>query len=420
MVLKEAGRRTRVAVCLTAILSSGVFTTGCYDRQELESQAFVTTIGVDKAPGGQIDCTMRLALPKNPSSGGGGGGGGQPLAGSGPVTYRGRSVTEAMLLANSNIERHVSMSHLTMIFFGEDLAKEGLKDQLQPLVRFRDFRRTTLVALAKGKAQEVMNEEKPMIDQSAGRLSDSIAEVGTRTGLIPTVHLHDFLSALESPHESPLLPVFAVNEAVKKDPKGQKGIQSDVADFQPGQASRSGGNPVEWIGAAVFQKDKLVGYLNGRESIYLRMLKGTLRTVKLDFPDENKKNATVSIFARKEHNPQYFVSLSNPVKIQVYVPLDADLISSRLDYRTAPMRQKLEQQLEERISRDLKGVLQKLLDDKGADVIPISQSIRRQFRTDAEFASYPWEKMMKTAVIDVNVDLKIRRFGVQMVPIGLT
>jgi spore germination protein KC len=420
MALKEIVRRTHVVACMTAILSSGVFTSGCYDRQELESQAFVTTIGVDKAPDGQIDCTMRLALPKNPSSGGGGGGGGQPLAGSGPVTYRGRSVTEAMLLANSNIERQVSMSHLTMIFFGEDLAKQGLKDQLQPLVRFRDFRRTTLVALAKGKAQEVMKEEKPMIDQSAGRLSDSIAEVGTRTGLFPTVHLHDFLSALETHHESPLLPVFAVNEAVQKDPKGEKGIQSEAADYQPGQASRSGGNPVEWMGAAVFRKDKLVGYLNGRESIYLRMLKGTLRTVKLDFPDENAKNATVSVFVRKEHNPQYVVSLSNPVKIQVNVPLDADLISSRLDYRTAPMRQKLEQQLKGRLSQELKGLLENLLHEKGADVIPISESIRRKFRTDAEFANYPWETMMKTADIDVNVDLRIRRFGVQMVPIGLT
>ncbi|GMA61853.1 hypothetical protein [Alicyclobacillus fastidiosus] len=46
--------------------------TGCYDRQELEQQAFVSVLGVDKAPDGLIDCTFRIALPVNPTGGGGG------------------------------------------------------------------------------------------------------------------------------------------------------------------------------------------------------------------------------------------------------------------------------------------------------------------------------------------------------------
>lgn len=412
--------------------------TGCYDRQELESQAFVTTLGVDKAPDGQIDCTFRIALPKNPSSGGGGGGGGQPLAGSGPVTFRGHTINEAMNLANSSVERTLTMSHLTMIIFGESLARSGLEQYMQPLVRFREFRRTVQVAISKGDAKDVMNANKPMLDQSAGRLADSIAQVGSKTGLYSKGTLHEFITALEAPHQSPALPTFAVNQSVKESSSqsgGQGGTggggggssqgggeqgkpTGSAANYQVGKVSRQGGNPVEWIGSAIFKGDKLTEFLNGRETVYLRFLRGTLKSSKMDFPDPTQKDVLVSMYVRKARAPRYYVTLSNPMQIKVDLPLEADVISSTVDYSQPNMRPKLEAGLVTNIKNESTQLLNKIMKGQQTDVIPISDSIRSQFRTYQEYRDYPYEARLKNAVITVQPKMSVRRFGVQMMPIS--
>src|SRR5579875_3550102 len=113
-MFKKLWNRYAVLLMIAAVPFA---TTGCFDRQELEQQAFVVKLGLDAAPGGLIDCTFRLAMPVNPAAGGKKGGK-EPLAGAVPVTFRAHSINEAMLLANSSIERTISFSHLTNIVFG--------------------------------------------------------------------------------------------------------------------------------------------------------------------------------------------------------------------------------------------------------------------------------------------------------------
>ena len=266
--------RQTVVVLLMCALCTCV--TGCYDRQELEQQAFVTALGIDKAPGNMIDFTLRFALPQNPAGGGGAGSSADtPLAGKAPVTYRAHSVTEALLIANSSVERQVSLTHLTNIIFGKSLAQEGLKPTMQVLVRYREFRPTILVSVADGTAREVLANQKPMLDKTSGRLADGIALTSQRTGLVPVAYLQDLHRFVEGEHSGGVLPLFSVNQKVKDDPQGEQGVKDGQDVFQPGQVPRAGGDPVEWLGAAVFHHDQLVGVLNGRESIQLQFLRGS-------------------------------------------------------------------------------------------------------------------------------------------------
>jgi spore germination protein KC len=401
---------------LLALVCIASLATGCYDKQELEEQAFVTTLGVDPAPNGFIDCTFRIALPRNPSSEGGKAGK-SPLAGTGPITFRAHTITEALLLANSSVERTMSLTHLGSIFFSEDIAKLGLNPQVQAMVRYREFRPTILVAVCKGTAKEILSADTPMLEQSASRTADSIALVGRRTGLIPVVYLHDLTSALESKHAAVMLPIFSVNQSVKDDPKGKQGIEQKQVDFQAGQVSRSGGNPVEWMGAAIFKQDKMLGEISGRDMIHLRMLQGQLKTTKLDFPDPSQAGF-VSLSVRRERNPRYIVDLANAGHVSVDVPLEAEILSIQTgtDYTNPVERHKLEQYLDQQLAGQLTDFMHRTLQQQGADVIPLSNTVRRQFATHAAYSAYPWEEKLKQANLEVKVDLHIRRFGVQLNP----
>ncbi len=410
--------RQAVITLLTCALCSCV--TGCYDRQELEQQAFVTALGIDKAPGDMIDFTLRFALPQNPAGGGSGGSSADtPLAGKAPVTYRAHSVTEALLIANSSVERQVSLTHLTNIVFGKSLAQEGLKPTMQVLVRYREFRPTILVGVADGTAREVLATQKPMLDKTSGRLADGIALTSQRTGLVPVVYLQDLHRFVEGEQSGGVLPLFSINQKVKDDPQGEQGVKDGQDVFQPGEVPRAGGDPVEWLGAAVFRHDQLVGMLNGRESIQLQFLSGILRNTKLDFSDPLAPGKHVGLSMRKERAPRYTVQLSNPMAIDVDVPLEADLLNveSGVDYSRPENRTKLEQSLQAATAKEYTALLTKLYHDYDADVIPISQHARGHFATDQQFTSYPWAQRFRTADIRVHVSLRIRRFGVQLTPL---
>lgn len=414
----RGGRRhvlKRMCVVLI-LLSSPVAMTGCYDRQELEQQAFVSTLGIDKGPNGLIDCTLRISVPVNPS-GAGAKGGMEPLASTKPVTVRAHSINEAMVLAGGSIERTITFSHLTLIIFGNELARDGVLTYIQPLIRYQQFRRSVLMSISKTTALDVIQADKPMLDTSIVRVADGMAMVGERSGIIPVCRLHDLASALENPHQSVIAPLYNINDFVKNDDATLP--DNDKISYEAGKVLRLGGNPVEWMGAAVFKGDKVVDYLNGEDCIYIRMLEGGLYHAKLDLDDPSETGQDISVSLHKERAPQYKISLTNPVQIHVNLPVDVDVdnVASGIDYAQAGKRPILEKGLSEQVDQKLHQVLERLLVKDKTDVVPVSKYIRGKFRTYQQFADYPWDEQMKDAKIVVNADVHVRRFGVQMDPL---
>ncbi|MCL6631708.1 MAG: Ger(x)C family spore germination protein [Alicyclobacillus herbarius] len=408
--------------------------TGCFDRQELEQLAFVTGVGLDKAPHGLIDVTLQIAAPEGNDEGGGGGSGKEQGKGTQPVTFRVHSIPEALSLANTSIERTVTLSHLSIVIFGESLAKEGLKKTLEPMVRFREFRRTLFVAVAKGEAKDIFANDNLMLERSTARLADNLFVMGNRNGLFPSKQLQDFLVAVENPHEDPLLPVFAVNQAVAQTSGGEAasgqndsgGGQGDSAggsitkttvDFTAGQVARAGGNPVEWIGGALFRGDKLVGYLSGREMLYLRILDGSLHSAKVDFADPLHPQQTIGLFLRKERSPSEQLVLTNPPRVRFLVPLDADLTTAvEPSAERSLASQEIEQSLDKTMANEMAALLKKLYHQYEVDPIPLSRRLRTHFLTHQAVVQYPWRERMRKADFQVRVDLNIRRFGIQAMP----
>ncbi len=389
---------------------------GCYDRKELEQQAFVTVLGIDQGPAGSIDCTFELASPQSPE------GGSPSSATKSPnrVVVRAHSLAEALTVANASVERSLSFTHLTMVIFGQPLAENGLGDLLQSLIRFREFRGTILLALAKGSAQDVIQSFTPMLEKSPSRAAESVALVGQERGIIPVTYLHDFTRELQTNNVDGLVPLFAINEAVKADPKGHSRISPNAQpQLSAGSLPRSGGNPVEWTGSGVFRDDKLVDFLDGEQTRDVEMLRGKVRRTLITFQDPLNKQAHVGLSLHAEDKPVYHVTLGKPVRIQITVPLEADIenTESSVDYTQPNMRAKLEQSVSQQLNAELKTVLTHLLVQDSVDPVPISDHIRGQFATHQQFETYPWIERAKGADILIDTKLHIRRFGIQTIPL---
>lgn len=393
--------------------------TGCYDRQELEQQAFVSVLGIDKAPGGLIDCTFRFAQPVNPT-GTSSQAGSEPLAGKESLTVRAHTINEATVLASSSVERSITFTHLSFLLFGSELAKQGISPYLQTLTRYREFRRTVPFAVSQEKAQEIMASMKPMMASSISKIADGITMESRRTGMMPPCRLQDLITSMEVPHQDTVAPLYSINHYVSsKDSSLPDGAK---VSYQAGDIPRKGGNPVDWMGGGVFRGDKLVDMLSGEDVFYLRLLQGGMDHAKVELNDPNHPKQKIGLMLHKEGAARIFISLHQPMRVRILMPIDVDVvnIASGHDYTTRASRLQLQKSLSAQVDKREERLLHRLLVTDQADVIPLSQHIRGQFGTYRAFANYPWYQSLKKAKVTVQSDVQVRRFGVQIEPLQTT
>ncbi|GIM46935.1 germination protein GerAC [Collibacillus ludicampi] len=430
---------------------------GCYDRVELEEMAFVVSMGFDKGPGDTIDVTARVAVPRKltgggSGGGGGGAGGGEEVGGAKAITIRAHTVEEALNLLNTSVERRVSLIQLSIVVFGEDLARRGILPYIRPLVRSREFRRTIFVSVVKGKAKEAFDANKPILENTVTRYNEDVRQVGRHTGLSTTIMLHDFVTAVESVHEDPYTGVFAVNEDVKvqaeeekkknkskgdgkggdegtegetggkgaKQESGEKiKIKGQDISFEPGQVKRQGGNPLEFIGMAVFQKDKLVTILDGIDTRMLLSLRGELNRTQAIFANPYSKNDYITVEIKQARPPQFeVIPLKEPLQIRIHLSLEGDLLGEMAgtDFTKEGKADLVEKIVADKVRARILSLLNTLYHKYQADPVGIVNHIRGQFLTMQDLKAYDWREKLKTADIDVDVNFKLRRVGVQLAP----
>ncbi|MFM1652075.1 Ger(x)C family spore germination protein [Brevibacillus sp. B_LB10_24] len=393
---------------------------GCYDKVELEEVAFVAAVGIDEAPDNQIDVSIRVSIPRKLAGqeGTSGGSGEEVLSGAKPVTVRAKSIIEAITLLQTNIERRLDFSHMSNFVFSESLARKGLIKHLRPLSRYREFRRTITVSIAKGQVRELLLMDKPILEQSVHRLTQSINAVMKSTGQAFPATLHTFLYMLETTTDDPVVSIIAVNKEAAKD---EKSIPKDKKmAFVAGEIAREGGNPVDFAGTALFSADKLVAMLDTKESRMLTMIRGEMPPIKFHFTDPLRKKELVSLELKHARPPKLQVDLkANPIRIHLSEKLEATLIGvhSEVNYTTPKNMSLLEKQVGKELEKRQEELMNKVFHTYQCEPFGILSRSRGQFATFAEIEHFDRRNALKNAIVDVDVKVEIRRIGSQLRPV---
>ncbi|MGI6165695.1 MAG: Ger(x)C family spore germination protein, partial [Limnochordia bacterium] len=251
--------RTRRLVLVVLILM--MFLTSCWNRREIETLGFVLAVGVDKAAEeGKIMLSVQIAKPF-------------ALAGPSVVAERpfwlvsstGYTVFEAIRNFLSQSPRRPFWAHNRFILIGEELAREGIMEIIDLFARDGESRRTVQVVIVKGaKAVDLLQAEFELerlpSEGAQGILLGSLAGLGTTVG----TELNDLLQMLELPGMEPVaLRAEIVDRPPDVDLRGQ--LKRDVISTS-----------ARLSGAAVFKKDKLVGWLGPKQTRGLLWIKGEI------------------------------------------------------------------------------------------------------------------------------------------------
>ncbi len=407
-----SGRPAHVFVLL--LLMVLLVLAGCWDHREVEDLGLVLLTAVDAAPEDRIRVEVQTLVPGALAGGGGGvggmGGGGR---GGGRKPYRNfvaeaRTVFNAFRQLSMEAPRRLFFAHNQVIIISEKLARErGVSPVLDFFDRNREIRRDTWILVARGELKEIIDVPGHMDVIPAQRI---IGLINNRqlSSHFAINRLGDFIEMLESPGIEPYTAIIGMtpNKAMSR------------VGLQPGTVGVEPSHNIRLTGAAVFRRDRLVGWLDERESRGLLWVRGEVRggPVTFSLPDaRDGRNIAVEILRAGRGGVKLEPRLAGgQLSMTVKIDTRVNLVESQalgIDLTNPQVISRLEKQLAAAIKQGITACVTRLQEDYMADALGFGEAVHRKYPRVWRQIEGEWEYVFASMPVTVEVKTSIRRTG---------
>lgn len=401
---------------------SSTFLSGCYDRREVDELGYVMAIGLEKGTTNTLRMTLQLAVPKAISGSGesgGEGGGGKPSL---VTTLEAPGIYSGLNMANVYIGREINVSHAKVVAFSEELAKEGILSYIHALVRGRDFRGNMNIAVVKGSVEDFLKSIQPVLEISTARYYEQMFKSYKHTGFTANTQLVHFYSKAEGTTEEPVAILAGVSKynssdefTVEDSTYKEKGKSRPFeGDYTAGNMPKTGSIKSELMGLAVFNGSKMVGELDGEESLHYLMIVGQYNDSYITVFDPLNNEYYILLNTSQNRKPVHIVNMinGNPlIKIKIFLEADILSIQSGINYESTENVSILEKAAEEQLKQGMIRLLEKTAKDMESDIFGFGKKIKHNFLTWKEWEDFQWLNKYKDSSFDVDISFKIRRPG---------
>lgn len=396
----------------TILLGMGVLLSGCNGARESEEVAYIVAIGIDKAEEeGMITVTYQIAKPN--VEGNKGEGEKDTIL----LTNSATTITESFSLLNSTTSLAPSLSHVKVLVVGQEVARDGLADMWGTLKRYREYRGSMFVLVARGTAKEFLEESKPSFNISASKYFETMLDSGIDNGYYLRTSFHQFYTRLKSNSAQPYATFVDVSSlSGKGEISTPKVSGGKTGGYIAGNIPLQGGNPVEFAGTAIFKGDKMVGTLSTTETRMLAILLGEYHHGFLSVEDPIDPKHVIVVNLRLGSTPKINAILEDgrPV-ISVKISLEGEItsLSSGINYEQESYLKVLEEQINMVLQQEMVNMIQHT-QELGSDVGGLGYYIRPLFTNYQEYLEYPWLAEYSQSKVNVTIQTKIRRTGLMI------
>ncbi|MDQ1909949.1 Ger(x)C family spore germination protein [Paenibacillus sp. GD4] len=369
---------------------------GCWDRKEVNDVAFVSGSGIDKA-GDLYKVTVQIPLPSQMggagSKGGGGGTSGSKSWFNDIVT--GKTVRESNVIQQKSLSRQLNFSHRRIVVFGEELARGGLGHLMDIFVRVPQNRLSSLIAIAKGEASELLNANSP-IEQFPSELMRELVQNLTEH---PTT-LKRLNQKLLTEGVDPLVPALTLIKS-GSDVEGKSNMM------------------IKSSGLAVFERSKLKGFINEPLSSYLLIAMGEARNPEVTVKS-TRGNGSISVLLKDLNVELIPLMTEEQITIRMKIHAKGTLVDNESNFHATSHALELEAQIKELLVTNISKAVALLQNTYHSDPLGFGDLIHRHnmkawrsLREDWRRTHYPKVKL------EVVPSISIKHSGTVNKPFGI-
>ncbi len=260
--------------------------TGCWNYRELNDIAVVDAIGIDLEDKHYV-VSVQIQLPqKEPSSGSA-----TKVEGESPIiTYKtkAKTIQEALNKITFKSPKELLISHIDIVIISEKLARHGINDFIDSLLRNRETRKIFPIIIAKdAKAFDVLKILTPIEAIPGLNILSTLNYMNKFRGALSKQTFDKVLEGLYVEGKENTMPSIEIIGEVKKGQKTKDLDQTYPESF------------LKLSDLAVFNKDKLIGFLDDEESIGFNFARDLIENTVIEFACDKKNYGAVKIEGNK-------------------------------------------------------------------------------------------------------------------------
>ncbi|MGN8841589.1 Ger(x)C family spore germination protein [Niallia sp. HCP3S3_B10] len=382
--------------CLLSISIISIFLlTGCWDHSELNQNAIVTGIAVDKGETHKYKLSIEStsATELNPRTA-------QGLAPAIVYSIEGDTMGEITHKFNVAISTHLVFSHTRLLVIGEEIAREGILSFMDYFDREREIRDDFNIVVAKdGEAVDFLRVINDYQKVSSLKIFPQLDHMLKEWGGTPGMKLNDFIRTYASEGQVPVLAAMIIS--------GDKeigGSMDNIKTTTPGAIAK-----IDSL--AIFKYGKLQGYLNLQETRILLWIQNKLERTSLTIPYEDQK-----FFGLRVIHTQTKIKarqVNGRPQIDIFVRAESTLDGSDKEIKAAKVNafEDFEERSNNYLEKEFSKLIKKMQTEYVADIFGLGEIFRDQDYKHFKQYVENWDAGFKDAKINVHVNIEIKRSG---------
>lgn len=354
---------------------------GCWDRVEIERNAFILGLGIDLGEEDTLLVTYQIALLDAFK-----GEEGEKTKSTQQISIESDTLSKAANTLLRYFGNIPNFTHCKLIVFGGDYAKSGIKESLDYLFRETEIRRVTSVCVTKGKAKEVLDFEPKTAPSSAMVIDQIVSQNSTSN--------------------SGIYPFLDVGYLHQNFVRG-----SDIGIVQV----TTNKDAVEVSGEGVFKNFKLVGWYTDQEVTGQRFILGQIEKALLTAHLPPEKGGRIILDAYNINTSTIPKIIKDNIKISVKIRMEGDVneIQNPVSVKnTEELLRDWKRAFEEHVHTTVNDVYIKGRDLYNTDSFEIDDKIENYYPEFWKKNKGKWDELFKNVELELDIDVKIRRIGV--------
>lgn len=416
-----------------------------YNSQNIDRLDYVIAIGIDKAPNDNnllvsFEFTDLGAFSESDS-----GGGSTPII----DTVVAPSISEAINLIDAYAGKQINLSHCKVVIFSEDVAKQGILEEVTYLMNEPQIRPTTNIVIANENAYDYIENSTSSLEGILTKYYDIFPTSAEYTGYTSNILLSRFYQNLTS-DEAGAVAILGIKSKSNKSSSSKSedsqssntqdsSIQSNtnsnkssnnsssinsslyetnaiyekdssLESISPDEKIIGGDRGTENMGLAVFNQDRYIGTLSAIETLCYTLIEEEVDnfSIRIDSPFDEGKKIDLSVSSLEPAQTKIDISGNAPV-LTIILNLTAKALTGQdtLNFSDKDTLNTINTSLNDYLSSKMKDYLYKTSREYKCDINGFYRTVKQKFLTIPEYENYDWKQKYQSAEFNVNIDSNV-------------
>lgn len=310
---------------------------------------------------------------------------------------------------DSYMGKEINMSHCKIIIFSEELAYEGISEEIYTLINDTQIRPSANIVVSKCNAKYYIEQTSPELENLISKYYEIFPNSSKYTGFKPNATIGDFFNSLICKTCEPVA-ILGGLSTEKPENQGNSHIQENY-NVKSNQTPIEGENGSENIGIAAFKDDILIGELCALETTSYLAVKNEIDRFLISISDPDDVNSYIDIYLTPAKPTSISVDTSSK---SPYVKLETGFngkiysMSNDSKYLDPKVLDNISQTCNKYLEAVISDYLYKTAKDFKSDINGIGKYALPNFFTTQDFDSYNWCDNYQNSFFEVHVDTSVK------------